>query len=69
MGGGCPNSPNQNQNQRGNQQMTFTNTDSVRHEINKKVDDQFNYEVWNQVDDQVFLVYPIRYKIIKEINK
>ena len=49
--------------------MIFTNTDSVRHEINKKVDDQFNYEVWNQVDDQVFLIYPIRYKIIKEINK
>ena len=53
--------------------MTFTNTDSVRHEINKKVDDQFNYEVWNQVDEVDWKVQgqikPIKTKIEQEINK
>ena len=49
--------------------MNFTNTDCVRHEIywdfGGKVYDQLNGEV----DVQVFLIYPIRYKILKEINK
>ena len=49
--------------------MNFTNTDCVRHEINQHFWCRGCGELHGEVDDQVFLIYPIRYKIIKEINK
>jgi hypothetical protein len=49
--------------------MTFTNTDCVRYEINRHFYHQAYGELHGEVDVQVFLIYPIRYKILKEINK
>ena len=62
--------------------MTFTNTTSAEYYIcwqvkvkaNEQVYDQFDYQVWRQVDDQVSWkaydqIKPIETKIKQEINK
>ena len=62
--------------------MTFTNTTSAEYYIcwqvkvkaNEQVYDQFDYQVWRQVDDQVSWkaydqIKPIETKITQEINK
>ena len=62
--------------------MNFTNTTSAEYYIcwqvkvkaNEQVYDQFDYQVWNRVDEQVSWqvsdeVEPIETKIKQEINK
>ena len=58
--------------------MNFTNTNDAREDIywdlNGQLWHQFNYQVWNQVLDQVNWqlngqIFPIRNKTKEEINK